>query len=122
MEEILIRFPVVGQKIFKQLDEKNLVQMKKVCKVWHTFLNNDSVFWRRRIQKFAKNQVEFTKDWKLVTENVSINILKELALKIFLPQKKYWLKTNLLITIHHFTLRQVKENSNSTSLYLNEPI
>ena len=39
MEEILIRFPVLGEKIFKGLDDKNLVEIRKVGKNWCTFLD-----------------------------------------------------------------------------------
>ena len=78
MEEILVRFPLLGQKIFKQLDDKNLVKIRQVSKILCIFLDNNSLLWRRRIQNFAKNQAEFTKDWKLVTENVSTEFLNKL--------------------------------------------
>ena len=82
MDEILIRFPVVGQTIFKQLDDKNLAKSREVSKVGHDFLDNDSLLWRRRIQKYFKNQTEFSKDWKLVTNKTPIDILKKLAITV----------------------------------------
>ena len=39
MEEILIRFPAVGENIFKQLDNKDLVVCKTLSKTWYNFLD-----------------------------------------------------------------------------------
>ena len=80
MEEILIRFPVIGQKIFKQLDNNNFVKCREVGKIWYNFLDNDRLLWKRKIQNYAKNQVEFDKYWKFVTKNASVDILKKLAI------------------------------------------
>ena len=82
MDEILIRFPVVGQIILKQLDDKNLVKCRKVSRIWRSFLDNDSLLWRRRIKKYTKNQIEFYEIWNLVTKKVSVHILKDLAMAV----------------------------------------
>ena len=80
MDEILIRFPVIGQKIFKELDNKNLAKCRNVSKFWQHFLDNDSLLWKRRIEKYAQNQVKYNEDWKLVTSKVPFKILKKLAI------------------------------------------
>ena len=82
MENILIRFPVVGQKIFKQLDDKSLVKSMEVNKTWFNTLANNTHLWRRRIQTNIKYQVKFSKDWKSATNKVPIKILKELAFAV----------------------------------------
>ena len=82
MDEILIRFPVVGQEIFKQLDDKSLTKCREVSKVCCDFMDTDSLLWRRRIQKYSKNESEFHKDWKLVTRKVSVGNLKQLAFAV----------------------------------------
>ena len=46
MDEVLIRFPVVGQKVFKQLDDKDIAKCQKVGKIWYNFLDNDSLLYR----------------------------------------------------------------------------
>ena len=46
MDKVLIRFPVVGQKIFKQLDDKDIAKSKKVGKIWYDFLANGSLLYR----------------------------------------------------------------------------
>ena len=80
MDEVLIRFPVIGQKIFKELDNKNLAKCRNVSKFWQHFLDNDSLLWKRRIEKYAQNQVKFNENWKLVTSKVPLKILKKLAI------------------------------------------
>ena len=82
MDKVLIRFPVVGQDIFNQVDDKTLANCRYVCKFWCNFLDNGSLLWQRRIHKFTENQVEFSNHWKLATGKVPIDILKKLAIAV----------------------------------------
>ena len=82
MEEVLSRFPVLAQDVFKQLDDKSLANYREVNKIWCNFLDNKSFFWRRRIQKYSKNQTQFQDAWRIVTKKVSIEKLRELAIAI----------------------------------------
>ena len=82
MDELLRRFPDVAQNIFKQLDDKSLANCREVNKIWCNFLDNKSFFWRRRIQKYSKNQTQFQDAWRIVTKKVSIEKLRELAIAI----------------------------------------
>ena len=40
MEEALLRFPHIGEKIFESLDEKSLENCRKVCKPWKNFIED----------------------------------------------------------------------------------
>ena len=82
MDKILIRFPFVGQDIFKKVDDKTLANCKNVSKVWNNFLDNGSILWKRRIWKFTQNQVEFNNHWELATNKVPIDMLKNLAIAV----------------------------------------
>ena len=82
MDKVLIRFPVVGQDIFNQVDDKTLSNCRYVCKFWCNFLDNGSLFWQRRIHKFTENQVEFSSHWKIATKKAPIGILKKLAIAV----------------------------------------
>ena len=42
MEEVLLRFPYVGEEIFDLLDEKSLEKCKKVCKTWKFFIEDQN--------------------------------------------------------------------------------
>ena len=82
MDQILTRFPVVGQDIFKHLDKKSLIKSQRVKKIWDKFLENNSLLWKRRIQKYSKYLVGFSKQWKMVTNKVSIKKLKKIAFAV----------------------------------------
>ena len=82
MERILIRFPVVGQTMFKYLDDKNLAKCREVSKFWQSFLDNNSLLWKRKIQRLTLNHNKFKHFWKLGTEKVSIDTLKKLAIVV----------------------------------------
>ena len=82
MDDILNKFPILGQQIFKQLRNQDLANSRKVGKSWDSFLNNDSLLWKRRIQKYYQYQNDFKETWKLLMKNAPIEILKKLAVKI----------------------------------------
>ena len=82
MNEILIRFPTVGLKIFRQLDNESLAKSKRINKIVSIFLEKGTLTWKRRIQKYISNQIEFIQDWKVVIKKISLELLKELALNV----------------------------------------
>ena len=82
MEEVLARFPSVGEKIFNQLDDQNLTKCKEVNRSQCTFLEETKLLWRRMIKKYNANNVEFKDAWKLVMEKVPLQNVKELAIAV----------------------------------------
>ena len=60
MEDMLWKFPHVGNRIFKKLSNKNLARCKKVEKTWETFIIND---------KFYKQKVYYEMKQKEKSEN-----------------------------------------------------
>ena len=43
MDEILLRFPHLGEQIFQSLDLENLSNCWEVSKFWWDFINNDKI-------------------------------------------------------------------------------
>ena len=82
MEEFLVRFPGLGEKIFDQLDNQNLAKCKVVSRSQCKFLDENKLVWKRMIEKYSANNVEFKDFWKLLTEKVPAQIVKELALAV----------------------------------------
>ena len=82
MEEILERFPGVGEKIFNQLDNQNLTKCREVSKSQCKFLEENKLLWRRMIEKYSANNVLFNDAWKLVMEKVPVQNVKELAIAV----------------------------------------
>ena len=50
MEDMLWRFPHIGEQIFKKLSNKNIAKCRKVAKSWEHFIVN---------QRFYKQKVKF---------------------------------------------------------------
>ena len=79
MEEFLLRYPFVARNIFNQLDNRNLDQCKETSRFLHDFIENDKLYWVRRLQVFNKNHIEFEKAWKSTIDKIPIENLKQLA-------------------------------------------
>ena len=97
MEEFLLRFPGLGEKIFDQLDNQNLTKCKEVSRSQRQFLEENKVLWKRMIEKYSANNVDFKDSWKLVTEKVPTQIVKELALAV---EKFYTFRPHRLESQH----------------------
>ena len=75
MEEIILRFPVIAEQIFDQLDNQNVTKCREICKSWYDV--TDRLQWIRKIQKLTKDhQIS----WKLVFVKIPTHFLKKLAL------------------------------------------
>ena len=82
MEEFLVRFPGIGEDIFNQLDNQTLARCREVSRSQHKFLEKNKVLWKRMIEKYSANNVEFKDAWKLVVERVPVQNVKELAIAV----------------------------------------
>ena len=49
MEDMLWKFPHIGEGIFKKLSNKNVVKCKKVARTWESFIVNDR-FLKQRVK------------------------------------------------------------------------
>ena len=79
-KDFLLRFPTIGEEIFDQLDHENLVKCRLIGSFWCSVIDNSKIVWRRRIQIFNENHVEFHQHWKSVLKNIPRDRIKELAL------------------------------------------
>ena len=55
MEDMLWKFPHVGQQIFKKLSNKNLAKCKKVSRSWEYFITNEK-FYKQRVHYEMKQK------------------------------------------------------------------
>ena len=51
MEELLLRFPHIGIKIFEELDNQNVTLCRTVTTSWKSFIDGEKAFWIRKIQR-----------------------------------------------------------------------
>ena len=54
MDNIILRFPHVSEKIFDQLDNPSLVLCKTVSRSWDNYLNDQEFFYERIMTEMAK--------------------------------------------------------------------
>ena len=57
MEEVLLRFPHIGEKIFESLDEKSIDTFRRLCRTWKNFIEdpNHKLLWIQIIRGHEKN-------------------------------------------------------------------
>ena len=51
MEEACIRFPLVAQKVLKEIDYQSLTKLKEASRNISEFLDRDRILWRQIILK-----------------------------------------------------------------------
>ena len=79
MEEIITRFPHLGEQIFEQLNRKDLKKCRKVKESWRIFIDRQNFPWIRVIKK----RLKLDKDWKEVLQRSSVKIVKNLASAVY---------------------------------------
>ena len=82
MDEVLVRFPLLGQKVFKQLDEESLSKCKFIDQSWQNLMDNEkghienrTVLLKRKIKNFIRKQVVFKNEWTFSLQKVPIELL-----------------------------------------------
>ena len=80
MDEVLTRFPHVGEQIFANLDDQNLAKCREVCDPWMTFLDNEKLIWIRIIM----SHIEATNswNWQKFFSSTSISMVCKIAIRM----------------------------------------
>ena len=53
MDKVLIKFPNVGQEMFKKLDDQSIAKCRIVSQFQKNFLDNNSLIWKKKVQKYT---------------------------------------------------------------------
>ena len=85
MNQVLARFPDVGQTIFEYLDDESLKQSREVCKPWNSFISQTPFYWNRMTKYYIGGQQEFSDEWKKSFKKIPVEISKNFALGIASP-------------------------------------
>ena len=91
MEHLVLRFPLVGRKIFKNFDNQDLAKVKEVSRILNEFQETNKSFWIRRLQKYNENHIEFKEAWVSVTKGEPVETVKQLAINV----EQFYQKGNL---------------------------
>ena len=88
MEEILLRFPMLGKEIFKKIDNKTLVNCRQIDETWMGFIDNEKFRWTRIIQKYiVQASVYFNSEWRKAIRRSSTKEVSKLAHSLYEFQK-----------------------------------
>ena len=66
MDEILTRFPKLGEGILNNLNNENLVKCREVKRSWRRRMDGEKFYWRRVIKKYIDGIEEFKETWNMV--------------------------------------------------------
>ena len=85
MEEVLVRFPHIGDQVFKQLDNEDLIKCRKISPSWNEFINNQKLPWIRMLKKY-QCELEFNKrileEWQKFVKSHNVATLQKIAIKV----------------------------------------
>ena len=78
MDQIILRFPLIAEQIFDELDDQNVSKCREISKTWYDA--TERLHWARKIQNLTKENKKHQISWKSVLVNIPTDILKKLAL------------------------------------------
>ena len=78
MEEVFIRFPHIGQGIFKLLEDKTYLKLKNVSKTWRTLIPKE--IWIRIITSIFYNVSD---KWKDFFDTYNSEMICEIATNVY---------------------------------------
>ena len=65
MDIICSKFPALGQQIFCNLDNENLIKCKNLSKTWSEFIEKEKFIQIRFITKYITNHKDYKDIWKV---------------------------------------------------------
>ena len=74
MEQVLLRFPMVAQQLFEQLDTENLVNCKNVSRNWQEFIDDQKFYTIQKIGILSKLP-EF--QWQKIFQHINHEAVTE---------------------------------------------
>ena len=78
MEEVLLRFPHIGEQIFEELGDQNLIQCLTVSRNWKNLLEDCKFLWIRMILGISNpvNRVKYYKSKRILKKSNSQYVKK----------------------------------------------
>ena len=126
MNEVLTRFPHVGEQIFANLDDQNLTKCREVCDPWMTFLDSEKFIWTRIILSHIEETNNW--NWQKFISTTSTPMLCKIAKRIRLFYKSEQICTSFPGSIHvemsplHFAAMMYDDTNYCATLIKNDTI
>ena len=81
-EELILRFPHLGEAIFDNLDDKRVTKCVEVNETLQNFIYEQKSYWIRKIKCFFGRNILFRNEWLRVLKRPSLKIAKLMFLAI----------------------------------------
>ena len=75
MEDLLLKFPHIGTKIFEELDNENVTLCRTVTSPWKSFIDGQKFLWIRKIQRYIPKSKD---DLKKLLKFINIEDVKQI--------------------------------------------
>ena len=118
LDEIMLRFPHLVQDVFVELDNKSLANCRKVSRAFCDFIDDEKLFWVRKIQNYVCMK-KFQQHWKKVLRNVPTQDVKDIfwgvqqILKYNSRRKLQWSPLHIAAAQGHLELcKYIMEKTN----------
>ena len=110
MDNVLLRFPHLGEQIFKNLEDENLAKCHQLSRTCRFFIEDQKFVWIRVIKKLCDDQPAFIDE--ILMETRQLNIKNDSIRNMAINSRKFC-KTNLSIsrgqTLLHFAAMSGEE-------------
>ena len=96
MNNVILRFPNLAQKIFEELNNKSLSNCRKVDDLWRGFVDMQKFTFVRKVQIQFENMTQFHEDLETVYAKTPVETLKKLTMTVdqFLRENPHVKKHN----------------------------
>ena len=75
IEQVLLRFPKITDKILSELDNQSLTKFKETSREVCNYMVQSRQLWIRIIQKCVGHNIEVSEQWKIVVNKTPIKII-----------------------------------------------
>ena len=82
MEDLCERFPLLSKMVFENLDDQSLVKVKESSQKINNHLQNERLYWIRRIKKHVEYFKKFADAWKKVIDKTPVKDVRKLAITV----------------------------------------
>ena len=84
MENVCLRFPMLGKNILNLVEDETLVNFKEASRINNFFLENERFYWIRIINHYNCLFGQLQGIWREVVSRTPTELIKELAVAVFL--------------------------------------
>ena len=105
MEEVLLRFPHIGEQVFEELGDQNLIQCLSVSRNWKNLLEDCKFLWIRMILGIS-NPEKYYKSKRILKKSNSqyVKKMQMAALETLTNRRSYLWVRPVVPVIHKLSL------------------